>query len=139
MILFWSIFWRGTILQIGFAAVFLTLASFPSITLTTDVIFIKRSLYFLLMALLLISTLYFYKKGAFSIIWGKRLNFSAQDWRKMTWVFSVIYIIQSILNLIVAYSFDTEFWLSFQSIAPPIGTLAGSIIIAKSIDSTPPA
>jgi len=70
-------------------------------------------LYWLMGAALLIGSLLF-NKNFIKTLMGAQLQLPAHVWAKLNWAWVAFFVLMGILNLWVAFSFDTDTWVNFK-------------------------
>ncbi|MGE8397736.1 MAG: septation protein A [Comamonas sp.] len=70
-------------------------------------------LYWLMGAALLVGNLLF-KKNLLKSIMGAQLQLPEAVWNKLNWAWTAFFAIMGVLNLYIAFNFDTDTWVNFK-------------------------
>jgi intracellular septation protein A len=129
----WSVYWRIVILQtvIALPLALLIRRSNPM----DDVIWIKLkpSIYFILVALVLLLTKIRIQNGALSLIWGGKLNASTQFWQLANRVFVLLHITLGVGNFVAAYMLSIPDWIDYKIWVPSVGLIIVSAILGRQL------
>jgi intracellular septation protein len=74
----------------------------------------KPTVLYWLMGGTLASGLLFFRKNLLKSLMGAQLELPDNAWRAMNWSWVTFFAVMGVLNLWVAYSFDTNTWVNFK-------------------------
>ena len=70
-------------------------------------------LYWLMGGALLVGQLFF-RKNLLKSLMGAQMDLPESAWRTMNWSWTGFFAVMGVLNLWVAYNFDTDTWVTFK-------------------------